>query len=179
MREIAYTSFGGNALAAGLICHFAAILVAMMSASGREYFFGVVFFFSCFLLVVGAFAELKNRGYRPMIEWRFYVIAAATVFPLLGPLIVLGLLYGIPKNGEVKCISLSGLLPAFFKLRANGLVLFLLIIFLFILFVFASRQDDPYFKKRYPNDPNRHLPKSVLAAGHHRDDVRIVKIFSR
>jgi hypothetical protein len=25
MREIAYTSFGGNALAAGLICHFAAI----------------------------------------------------------------------------------------------------------------------------------------------------------
>ena len=179
MREIAYTSFGRNALVAGLICHVAAILVAMMSASGREYFFGGVFIFSCFLFDVGAFAELKNRGYRPLIKWQFYVIAAATVFPLLGPLLILGLLYGIPKSGEVKCISLSGLLPAFFKLRANGLVLFLLMVFLFILFFFASRQDDPYFKKRYPNDPNRNLTKSVSAADLHENDARITKIFSQ
>jgi uncharacterized membrane protein len=179
MPEIAYTSIGRNALFTGLISHVAAILVAMMSASGKDHFFGVVFFFSCLLLVVGAFAELKSRGHRPLIEWRFYVIAAVTVFPLLGPLIVLGLVYSIPKSGEERRVSLSGLLPAFFRLRANGLVLFLLIVFLLILFFSASRQDDPYFKKRYRNDPHRNLPKSVLAAGPHRDDVQIVKIFSR
>lgn len=178
MPEIAYTSIGRNTLFAGLISHIAAILVAMMSASGREHFFGGVFFLSFLLLVIGSFAELKNRGYRPLIEWRFYLLAAVTVLPLLGPLIILGLVYSIPKSGEEERVSLSGLLPAFFRLRANGLVLFLLIVFLFILFFSASRQDDPYFKKRYRNDPGSNLPQSVLAAGLQKDYAQIVKIFS-
>lgn len=175
MPEIANTSIGRNTLFTGLISHVAAILVAMMAASGREHYFGVVFFFSCFLFVAGAFVELKSRGYRPLIEWRLYVIAAATVLPILGPLMVLGLVYCIPKSGEEKRVSLSGLFPAFFRLRANGLVLFLLIVFLFILFFSASRQDDPYFKKRYRNDPGRNLPKSVLAVCLHGDYVQSIK----
>ncbi len=179
MPEIAYTSIGRNMLFTGLISHVAAILVATMAASGRDHFFGFVYLFSCLLLVAGAFAELKKKGYRPLIEWRFYVIAALTVFPLLGPLMVLGLVYSIPKSGQEERVSLSGLLPAFFRFRANGVVLFLLMIFLFVLFLFASRQDDPYFKKRYRNDLGRNLPKSVLAAGHHRDYAQIAKIFCR
>lgn len=179
MTEIAYTKIGRNALFAGLISHVAAILVAMMSASGKEHFFGIVFFFSCLLLVVGAFAELKNRGYHPFIEWRFYVIAAVTVFPLLGPFIVLGLLYSFQKSGEEGRVGLSGLFPALFRLRANGLVLILLIVFLLILFVFTGSQDDPYYKKRYRNYQNRNAPQSVLAAGLHENDARKIKMFSR
>jgi predicted membrane channel-forming protein YqfA (hemolysin III family) len=179
MPEIAYTSIGRNTLFAGLISHIAAILVAMMSASGREHFFCVVFFLSSIIFVAGAFAELKNRGYRPFLEWRLYVITAVTVLPLLGPLIILGLVYSMPKMGKEERVSLPGLLPASFRLRANGRVLFLLIVFLFILFFSASRQDDPYFKKRYRNDPHSNLPQSVLAACLHRDYGQIVKIFSR
>ncbi|PKN20867.1 MAG: hypothetical protein CVU71_03560 [Deltaproteobacteria bacterium HGW-Deltaproteobacteria-6] len=179
MKEIAYTGIGRNTLFTGLISHAAAFLAAMMAASGREYFFGIVFFFSCFLFIIGAFAELKNRGCRPLIDWRFYVIVAVTVFPFLGPLVIMGLLYSIPKSGETQNNGLSGLLPAFFRLRANGLVLFLLLVFLFILFVFTGSQDDPYFKRSHRNDPHRNLPKSVAAADHHRDCVQTVKIFSR
>lgn len=179
MREIANTRIGRNTLFTGLISHIAAILVAMMSASGKEHFFGIVFFLSCLLLVIGAFAEFKNRGCRPLIEWRFYVIAAVTVFPLLGPFIVLGWLYSFPKSGEEKHTGLSGLVSAFFRLRANGLVLFLLIVFLLILFVFTASQDDPYYKTRYRNYQQRNLPKPVSAADLHEDDARITKIFSQ
>jgi hypothetical protein len=100
MPEIAYTAFGRNALLTGLISHVAAILVAMMSASGAKFFFGILFLFSCLALVVGAYAELKNRGYYPLRDWRLYVIAAATAFPVLGPFIVLGLPYSLQKSGQ-------------------------------------------------------------------------------
>ena len=162
MQEIAYTTFGRNAFFTGLISHVAALLVAMLSASGTEHFFGMVFLLACSLFVVGAYVELKNRGYSPLKDWRFYVIAAVTVFPLLGPFIVLGLLYSFQKNGQEKRVGLSGLFPAIFRLKANVLIVFLLIVILFILFVFTNSQDDPYYKKRYRNHQNKNLQQSLL-----------------
>ena len=169
MPEIAYTTFGRNALLTGLISHVAAILVAMMSASGAELFFSIVFPFSCLVLVIGAYAELKNRGYYPLRDWRFYVIAAVSVFPLLGPLIVLGLLYSFQKSGQEARVRVSGLFSAIFRLKANTLVLFVLIIVLFLLFAVIHSRHDPYFKKR---SQNRNLPQSVLAAGQHDNFVK-------
>lgn len=172
MPEIAYTPFGRNALFTGLISHVAAILVAMMSASGTEHFSSIVFLFSCFLLVFGAYAELKYRGYHPLINWRFYVIATVTVFPLLGPLIVLGLLYSFQKSGQETRVSVSGLFSAIFRLKANALVLFVLIILLFLLFAVIHSRHDPYFKRRALNSLS---PKSLLTAGQHENYVRTVK----
>jgi hypothetical protein len=163
MPEIAYTTVGRNALFTGLISHVAAFLVSMMAASGTEHFFSIVFLFSCFLLIVGAYTELKHRGYYPLRDWRFYVIAAATVLPVLGPFIVLGLLYNFQKSGQEKRVNMSGLLPAIFRLKANALVLFLLIVLLLILFVVTNSQDEPYYK-RYRSYQNRNLPQSVLDA---------------
>jgi hypothetical protein len=164
MPEIAYTSFGRNALFAGLISHVAAFLVAMLSASGTEHFFGIVFLLSCLFLMAGAYVELINRGYSPLKDWRFYVIAAVTVLPALGPLMVLGLLYSFRKSGQEKRVGLSGLFSALFRLRANVLVLFLLMVILFILFVVTNSQDDPYYKKRHRSYQSRNLPQSVLDA---------------
>ena len=59
---------------------------------------------------------------------------------------------------------MSGLFPAIFRLKANALVLFLLIVFLLILFVVTNSQDEPYYKKRYRNYHKRNLPQSVLDA---------------
>jgi hypothetical protein len=136
----------------------------MMAASGTEHFFSIVFLFSCFLLIVGAYTELKHRGYYPLRDWRFYVIAAVTVLPVLGPFIVLGLLYNFQKSGQEKRVGMSSLFPAIFRLKANALVLFLLIVFLLVLFVVTNSQDEPYYKKRYRNYQNRNLPQSVLDA---------------
>ncbi len=179
MTEIADTRIGRNALFSGLISHVAAILVAMMAVSGRDRFFGMVFVLACLLLITGAFAELKNRGYRPFIEWRFYLIAAVTVFPLLGPLMVLGLLYGFRKSGPEQRAGLSGLPAAFFRLRADGLILFLLVVFLLVLFVFTGSRDDPYYKKRHRNDQGVNLPKSASVAGVQENDLRIDQMFNR
>jgi hypothetical protein len=143
-----------------------------MSASGKEHFFGIVFLLSCFLLVFGAYAELKNRGYCPLRDWRFYVIAVVTVFPVLGPLIVLGLLYSFQKSGQEARVSVSGLFPAMLRLQANVLVLFGLIILLFLLFAVIHSRHDPYFKKR---SQNRNLPQSILVAEQHENFVWIVK----
>jgi hypothetical protein len=164
MPEIAHTKIGRNALFSGLISHLAALLVAMLSSSGTDYFFSIVFPFSCLLLIAGAYAELKNRGYSPFKDWRFYLIAAVTVFPLLGPFIILGLLYRFQKSGQEKRIGLSGLFTALFRLKANVLVIFLLLVFLLILFVFTNSQDDPYYKKRHQSYQNRTLPQSILEA---------------
>ncbi|MDZ4164140.1 MAG: hypothetical protein U1C55_03340, partial [Smithellaceae bacterium] len=145
MPEVAYTTFGRNALVAGLISQVAAILVAMMTASGAGLFFTIVFPLSCLALVAGGFAELKNREKDPLSNWRFYVIAAAAFFPLIGPLIVSGLLYS-PQAGDQKArVGVSGLFLAMLRLKANGLILFLLIIVLFLLFALIHSRHDPYF----------------------------------
>jgi hypothetical protein len=132
-----------------------------------ELFFSIVFPFSCLALVVGAYAELKNRGYYPLRDWGFYVIAAVTVFPVLGPLIVLGLLYSFQKSGQEARVRLSGLFLAIFRLKANTLVLFVLIIFLFLLFAVILSWHDPYFKKRALNGLS---PQAILAENHRIKD---------
>lgn len=175
MPEIAYTKIGRNALFSGLISHLAALLVAMLSSSGTDYFFSIVFPFSCVLLVVGAFSELKNRGYSPFKDWRFYLIAAVTVFPLLGPFIILGLLCRFQKSGQENRVGMSGLFPALFRLKANVLIVFLLIVILLILFVFTNSQDDPYYKKRYRNHQNKNLQQSVLDAAPCGNIIETVK----
>ena len=169
MPKIAYTTFGRNALLTGLISHVVAILVAMMSVSGAELFFSIVFPFSCLVLAVGAYAELKYRGYHPSRDWRFYVTAAVTVFPLLGPFIALGLLYSFQKSGQEELISVFSLFPAILRLKANALVIFVLIIFLLLLFAVIHSRHDSYFKRRALNGL---LPQSVLAAGQHDNFVK-------
>lgn len=151
MPDIAYTPFGRNALFTGLICHVAAILVGMMSAAGADIFFKVVYPFACLAFMAGAYVELRHRGGRPLSAWRFYLIAMASVFPVLGPFIVLCLIYSFPQDGANAHGNLSGLFPAMLKLRANALIVFVLLILLFLLFAVISSKHDPYFKRRISN----------------------------
>ena len=176
MPEIAYTTFGRNALFTGLISHVAAVLVAMMSASGAELFFNIVFPFSCIVLVIGAYAELKYKGYHPLKNWRIYIITAATAFPLLGPLIIFGLLYSLRKSGQEVRVGIAGLFPAVLRLKANTLIIFVVMIILFLLFAVIHSRHDPYFKRHNPNSLS---PKSVLAADQHENFSRIVKMLDQ
>jgi|WetSurMetagenome_2_1015567.scaffolds.fasta_scaffold128022_3 hypothetical protein len=171
MPEIAYTNIGRNALFAGLICHIAAFLVGMLSASGMDCFFCIVFFLSCFFLVAGAYAELKQRGCRPLRAWRFHVSVVVAALPLLGPFIVFALLYDFQKSGQEKRGGLFGLFPAIFRLKANVLVISLLLVLLVILFVFTNSRDDPYYKKRDRYYRNGNLPQSLSDAGHYKSFV--------
>lgn len=166
MPEIAYTPFGRNVLVAGLISHVAALLVSMMSTSGAGLFFTIVFPFSCLALMLAAYVELKSRGSYPLKNWRFYVITAATVFPVIGPFIVLGLLYSMQESRQAAGISLSGLFPAMSRLKAHALVPFVVIIILFLLFAVIHSWHDPYFKRRPPNSL---LPQSVLTVAQYEN----------
>lgn len=149
MREIAYTSFGRNTLFAGLICHIAAILVGMTSAHGGDVFFKMVYPASWAFLVFAGYAELRHRGSRPLSTRRFYLIAAGSVFPLLGPPVVLALIYSASENGA-HTGDLTGLFSAILRLRANLLWVFILLLLLFLLFALPSMRNDPYFKRRSP-----------------------------
>jgi hypothetical protein len=160
MRKIADTPFGRNALAAGLISHMAALLAGTIPASGGDPFFTIVYPFSCLCLLTGAFRELTNGGCRPLAGGRFYLIAAVSLFPLFGPLLVMGFLYqGLQGQG-----SLAGFIPAILKLRANALMVFSLMILLMLLFAFFAGRNDPYFRKHRQgmNPPQHHLFSSVL-----------------
>ncbi|HOW57481.1 MAG TPA: hypothetical protein PKZ12_05730 [Smithellaceae bacterium] len=148
MAEIAYTAFGRNALLSGLICHVVAIVVSIMTAFGLPLYFSIVFPLSCLLLIAGVWAELRYRGYRSLTGWRFYLMAAVTVLPVIGVLLLLLLLYRYQKKEREERDCLSGLLPAIFRLKANSMGILALILFLFILFVVINAQDDPYFKRR-------------------------------
>lgn len=147
MREIAYTTFGRNALFAGLISHVAALIVAMMSGAGAYGFFSVVYplYWSAFIL--GVYIELKNRGCRPFENWRFYIIAVAAVLPIIGPLTGLFMLYALQGDKNVEQFKLWGMFSSVFRLKASLLVIFLIITILFVLFALTQQQNDPYFKK--------------------------------
>jgi hypothetical protein len=149
MHEMARSAFGRNALTAGLICHLAAILAGMLSASGGDAFFKMVYPVSWMLLTAGGFAELRHRGIVPLKGWRFYLIVLSGVFPVLGPLLVLGLIYSAPGN-DSETGNLTGLFSATLKLRANGLLILVLILSLFVLFIILHAGSDSYFQKRYP-----------------------------
>jgi len=148
MAEIAYTAFGRNAILSGLISHFVAIVVSIMTAFGVQLYFGIVFPLSFLMLAAGAYAELKNRGYRPCTDWRFYLLTAVSVFPVIGAMLFLLLLYCYQKKGQKEGAGLSGLFPAIFRLKANSMGVLALIVFLFLLFVVIHAQEDPYFKRR-------------------------------
>lgn len=149
MREMARSVFGRNALMAGLICHLAALVAGMLSASGGDAFFKMVYPVSWVLLTAGGFAELRYRGIVPLKGWRFYLMAMSCVFPVLGPLVVLWLIYSAAGN-DVETGNLTGLFSAMLKLRANGLLILVLILLLFVLFIFLHAGSDAYFHKRYP-----------------------------
>lgn len=151
MREIAETAFGRNTLAAGLVCHAAALVAGLLSASGGTAFFQIVYPASWGLLTAASFAQLRHRGIRPFATWRFYLIAAAAVFPVLGPLIALALLYSAPAGGSTTG-DLTGWPAALLRLRANILLLFVLLLALFLLFAVLSRKDDPYFRRQNAAD---------------------------
>lgn len=159
MRDIAYTTFGRNALAAGLICHVAAILFGMMSASGADAFFKIIYPSSWMLLASGAYVELRHRGSRPLNTWRFYLILMAAVFPVLGPPVVLGLIYSSPRDGQEAQGNLSGLFPAMRRLRASGWIILVLMILLFLVLAIIHSRNDPYFQRRVPKSQP---PQSVL-----------------
>lgn len=147
MRKMAYSSFGRNALVAGLICHTAAIVAGMLSASGNDAFFKTVYPLSWLLLIAGAYAELRQRGIRPVKTWRFYLIAIASVFPLLGPLVILALISGAPES-HAQTDNRAGRFLAMLNLRANRMIVLVVVLLLFLLFVFFSSHNDPYFHKR-------------------------------
>lgn len=149
-REIAYTAFGRNALTAGCICHAAALLAGMTTASGTDSFFEVVYPVSWGFLITGAYVEMLRRGGRPLNTWRFYAAAMASVFPLLGPLLVLGLIYTFAQSGRDEQGDLSGFIPAIGRMRGNLLAVFVLMLLLFLFFAFIHSRHDPYFQK------NRH-----------------------
>lgn len=163
MHEIAYTAFGKNALFAGLISHSTAVLIAMMPASGATFFFGIIFPLSCLLLATGSYAEMKQRDCHPLKDKRFYGAVAATLLPLLGLLIVLVILYSIREIGQ-KADGISGFFPAVLRLKADALVIFILLIVLFLLFAVIHSNEDPYFRKRLRSDPEAPVNTVISAS---------------
>jgi hypothetical protein len=135
MQEIAYTTFGRNSLFLGLLSHIAAILVVMMSASGTAQFFNIVFPASCLFLIIATHREFKHRGAHPFKQWLFYVAAVVTIVPLIGPILVSGILYGFQSSKNTKLVGMLGFVPALFRLRTNVLTGFALIMVFFILFI--------------------------------------------
>ncbi len=149
LPRIAYTRIGNNCLVAGLITHVAALLVGMMTAAPAEAFFKITYLVSCVLIAAGGFAELSHRQMPPLRGWRFYILASATVFPVLGPLLSLALIYSSFWEGGRACgPGLRGFFRSLWQLRANVLTVVALLVMLFLLFAFLSSKEDPYFQKQ-------------------------------
>jgi hypothetical protein len=147
MPEIAYTTIGRNSLFLGLISHITAILVVMMP-SGTTQFFTIVFPISCLFLIVAVHTELKHRGYHPFKQWLLYAAAAATIFPLIGPLLVLAFLYSFQESKSGICKKIFGFIWAVFRLKANMLLGFALIVMLLVLFFFTTSRSERYYKNK-------------------------------
>ena len=99
-REIACTAIGRNALVSGLICHVAALIAGMMSAPGVNQLIIYFYLFSCILLIGGGYAEFKHRSPALVKNGKFCLSAAATLFPLIGPMAALFLIYRTPVEGN-------------------------------------------------------------------------------
>jgi hypothetical protein len=147
VREIAYTAFGRNALSTGLVSHIAALLAGMMPVSGSQAFFGAAYTFACLAFAIGAYVELKGRGYAPLRSLSFYGAAAAAVLPVIGPVIALLMLYSAQGERKEGRFTLWGMLASIPRLKVNPLVLFFFLAILFIFFALTVRQHDPYFKR--------------------------------
>lgn len=162
MREIAYTSFGRNSLVIALISHTAALIIGMMPASGAGSFFSVLYSFCWLIFVSGVYQELSERGYRPLGSVRFYMVMAAAVIPVIGPLTGLMVLYNMQGNKHTKQDNNPpGFIASIFKLRANMLLVFLFIVIIFIVFAVMTKTNDPYFKRKAARIV---LPNTAFAA---------------
>lgn len=161
MKEIAYTTFGRNALVIGLISHVTALLVAMMPVSGADSFFSILYPFYWLTFISGVYKELSNRSYKPSINWCFYMVMLATAIPILGPTTGLMMLYGMQGNGKERQDKPLGFLTSVLRLRANVLLIFLFLTIFFILFAVMLVRNDPYFKRKAAN---RFLHGAAFAA---------------
>jgi len=161
MSEIAYTNFGRNALVIGLISHVTALLVAMIPVSASDSFFSMLYPFYWITIVSGVYKELRDRGYKPFGNWRYYILMAATIVPILGPTAGLMALYGMQGYGKLNQDKPLGFLTSALRLRANMLVIFLFLVIVFILFAGLLVRNDPYFKRKAADCI---LPRAALAA---------------
>jgi hypothetical protein len=160
--DIAATAAGGHLLTLGLISHGAALLGGLVAASGSDRFFAIVFPLAGLALAWGAWLEIQAGGRRPWASARFYVAALLAFLPLLGPLLLLGSLFGWRHGG------LAGFLPAMGRLHAGAWSLGLLVAALLLLFVLLQSRTDPYFLRRQqalpsvptlvPTSPREGLP---------------------
>lgn len=146
-REVAYTPIGRNLLFIGLLTHLGALFLAMTGLPGIDSHFHFLYIFFWALLIVGLYAELLDRGYRPSRDYRFYLLALLAAFPIVGPLTTLIALYSLAGPGNNMPFSISGMIGSFFRLRANGVPLLIALLLLFALFAFIYSTHDPYFKR--------------------------------
>lgn len=153
MRETAYTTFGRNALSTGLVSHFAALAAGMMTVHGAQTFFSIAYASACLAFALGAYAELKDRGYSPFMSLTFYAAAVVTVLPVIGPIAVLLIMYAAQGDRKGEPFTIGGMLASIPRLKVNPLVLFFFLTILFILFALSVTQHDPYFKKM--NEENK------------------------
>ncbi len=146
MRETASTTLGRNALSTGLVSHFAALIAGMMASSGSEPFFFAAYGFACLAFALGAYAELKDRGYSPLKSVVFYAGTGVSVLPVIGPVAVLLILYAAQGERKTGPFTIGGMLASIPRLKVNPLVLFFFLTILFILFALSAIRHDPYFR---------------------------------
>lgn len=145
MKEIAYSSFASNALVIGLISHISALLIGMIPASGSGRLFLILYLFYWVLFLCAAGVELRGRSDRPFGNAGFYIMAGAAILPALGPFIVLRMLYQIQGATDIK--QRGGFVSSIFRLRANLLLVFLMMAVVFMLFAVLVSRDSPYFQR--------------------------------
>lgn len=145
MKEIAHSSFSSNALVIGLISHVGALLIGMIPASGSGRFFLILYLFYWALFLCAAGAELRGRAYRPFGNAGFYIMAGAAILPALGPFIVLRMLYKMQDATDIK--QHRGFVSSIFRLRANLLLVFLMLAVIFMLLAVLVSRDSPYFQR--------------------------------
>ena len=150
MKEIAYSSFGRNALVIGLISHFGALLIGMIPAAGSGRLFLLLYLLYWVLFFCATGTELRARSYRPFVNTGFYIMAGAAILPMLGPFITLRMLYTMQEATDIK--PPRGLVPSILGLRANALLVFLITAVIFIMFAVLISRNDPYFQRTKMKD---------------------------
>jgi hypothetical protein len=119
----------------------------MMSVGAYHDFISRTYLFYWSVFIPGIYTELKNRGCRPFGNWRFYIIAASAVLPIIGPVTAFFMLYSFQGDRNVEQFKLYGMFTSVLRLRANLLVLSFIILILFVLFAYTLRQHDAYFRR--------------------------------
>jgi len=145
--EIAYTGIGRNALFTGLISHVAAILVAMMSASGREHFFGICLFSLLPAPCCRRFCRIEKQGLPSFNRMAILRDCGSNCFSFTRAVNCsgTGIQYPEKRGGETR--QPVRFASSVFQTQGERTG-FVFADCLSAYFIFsASRQDDPYFKK--------------------------------